>query len=419
MPTAAQIATAWGLRNVDAIEAAAARTGLEFAVACALVQKESGGRNVFGADKGGLYKGEEVTEAKYKSMLTKVLAGATSNGVGLTQITFAGSLKNGRRDGGFFREAEDQGLKLWVPLDNCLFGFALLLRLYNANGKSWAKAGQRYNGAAVYGTDLVKKIGEWRKRLASADDEPAPADPEETPMARKTWRGRRFDARTVEMLEEVARRTKAYVRPTQGSYNTSVGASAGTHAGGGAVDISCQSLPEADALEIVRVMREVGFAAWMRKPSEGNWPEHIHGIAIGCPDLAGGAARQVTAYKAGLSGLASGKKDRHAGMGIKPTTWEAYKAKRDGKPVLPEFPGVGAFVIGKTNPAVTTLGKALKKLGFDEHHDGDGYQPGPRFTEHDRANLRDYQRARAALKGDADGIPGPLTWLTLMTEAAK
>ncbi|MEU2992599.1 peptidoglycan-binding protein [Streptomyces griseoincarnatus] len=81
----------------------------------------------------------------------------------------------------------------------------------------------------------------------------------------------------------------------------------------------------------------------------------------------------------------------------------------------PPFPGRSAFVLGKTNPAVTTLDGGLIRRGFTRHHDGNGYQAGPRFTTHTRANVRDFQRATPALASDADGYPGPLTWRLLLS----
>lgn len=85
------------------------------------------------------------------------------------------------------------------------------------------------------------------------------------------------------------------------------------------------------------------------------------------------------------------------------------------KPVIPAFPGRKYFQSGANNKYVTQLGRQLKERGFAKRHDGDGYQPGPRWTEYDRLNVRDFQRSRAALKGDADGYPGPLTWKLLFS----
>lgn len=80
---------------------------------------------------------------------------------------------------------------------------------------------------------------------------------------------------------------------------------------------------------------------------------------------------------------------------------------------VPPFPGAGAFVLGKSHPAVTELDEVLVKGGWTKHHDGNGYQKGPRFTEYTRRNVSDFQRSRAELRGDPDGYPGPLTWKLL------
>jgi LysM repeat protein len=88
-------------------------------------------------------------------------------------------------------------------------------------------------------------------------------------------------------------------------------------------------------------------------------------------------------------------------------------ASSGGGQTVPPFPGTGAFVVGKRHPAVTELDRRLLAKGFARHHDGNGYQPGPLFTEHTRRNVADFQRSRAELRTDPDGYPGPLTWKLL------
>jgi hypothetical protein len=130
------------------------------------------------------------------------------------------------------------------------------------------------------------------------------------------------------MLEEVASLAgDAYVSPAQGSYSTSVGASAGTHSSGGAVDLGYRHLTEAQRHRIVREMRRVGFAAWYRREIKGLWPPHCHAIAIGCPDLAPGARQQVEAYRAGRNGLAGNGADDGPRDWVN-VTWESYKKGR-------------------------------------------------------------------------------------------
>lgn len=121
-----------------------------------------------------------------------------------------------------------------------------------------------------------------------------------------TWRGFKFDRLTIAAIEAAEELLGRKFRIMQGSYNQGkVGASAGTHDGGGAVDFAVEGLNNRD----VRVLRVVGFAAWHRIPSEGPWSEHIHAVLIGNERLAPSAARQVEAYKAGRNGLVSNKRD--------------------------------------------------------------------------------------------------------------
>ncbi len=88
----------------------------------------------------------------------------------------------------------------------------------------------------------------------------------------------------------------------QGSYTDALAASFGTHAGGGAVDISVRValtssvvLSETEQLDLVRALREAGFAAWLRLPTDLNPPVtlHIHAIAISDTELSEAARRQL------------------------------------------------------------------------------------------------------------------------------
>jgi hypothetical protein len=143
---------------------------------------------------------------------------------------------------------------------------------------------------------------------------------------RVTYKGKTFDSRTVAMLREVEKITGLDLQFSQGSYNANnVFASGGTHAGP-AVDVRTVPMKNRrQKLAVVKAMRRVGFAAWLRPYAPGVWGEHIHGIPIGAPDLSSAAAFQVKAYRNGRDGLAGNRPDPHAAMGVEPTTWERYK----------------------------------------------------------------------------------------------
>lgn len=123
-------------------------------------------------------------------------------------------------------------------------------------------------------------------------------------MERVIFRGKTVNVRTKAMLERAEARLGYELTVVQGSYNTGVGASAGTHDGGGAVDLSAW-----DHERKVLVLRQLGFAAWYRPTLPGVWNEHIHAIAIGDPDLSSGARNQVYAYYNGRDGLANNGPD--------------------------------------------------------------------------------------------------------------
>jgi hypothetical protein len=114
---------------------------------------------------------------------------------------------------------------------------------------------------------------------------------------------------------------------TQGSYTNAVEASFGTHAGGGAVDLSVIDSSDFTVLydeldSLIHALRQAGFAAWFRDFNdlyEGS-PVHIHAIAIGDRELSLAAREQLAGpfgYFWGYDGLPQNDKipqrDPHGG----------------------------------------------------------------------------------------------------------
>lgn len=155
------------LHNTTIIFAEAKATKLALPAACALMQKESGGRNVYGHDAGGMLSGfpDSVNKENFAAFWWMVKEhSAQSNGVGPCQITSQGLLQ----------QMMDQGLNPWVIAHNMHFGFDLLRRYYLAarlagEVRPWVVAGARFNGAVIYGEDLAKKIADWREALTDAE----------------------------------------------------------------------------------------------------------------------------------------------------------------------------------------------------------------------------------------------------------
>jgi hypothetical protein len=121
------------------------------------------------------------------------------------------------------------------------------------------------------------------------------------PYDRTTYDGNTVDWLTRAALEATAKRLGYDLTITQGSYNAGgVTASAGTHDGGGVVDLADWHWEEK-----VRELRRTGFAAWYRPAIAGLWPAHIHAVLQGNAKLAPAAKAQVAEYQAGRDGLAS------------------------------------------------------------------------------------------------------------------
>ncbi|MFI0449340.1 peptidoglycan-binding protein [Actinomadura sp. 6N118] len=137
-----------------------------------------------------------------------------------------------------------------------------------------------------------------------------------------------INTRTKKMLAEAKKRLGGRnLVLDQGSYNPGGDpTSKGTHDGGGVIDISVKGMNAATRTKVVRELRRVGFAAWVRSPKQGNWPWHIHATAINDTDLATPAQHQVGDYYLGLNGLANRGKDDGPKVPIR--TWEEYQRQR-------------------------------------------------------------------------------------------
>ncbi|GLW30058.1 peptidoglycan-binding domain-containing protein [Actinoplanes regularis] len=132
------------------------------------------------------------------------------------------------------------------------------------------------------------------------------------------------NARTQAMLAEAQRLLGYQLVLEQGSYNPGGDpTSAGTHDGGGVVDISVTGMNATKRTAVARALRRVGFAAWVRDPSQGDWPWHIHAAAINDTDLSSQAQHQIGDYYLGLNGLAGRGPDDGPKVSIQ--TWEQYQ----------------------------------------------------------------------------------------------
>lgn len=140
-----------------------------------------------------------------------------------------------------------------------------------------------------------------------------------------TYGGKRVNTRTATMLRAADAMFSWNLTLTQGSYTSSNPDSAGTHDGGGVVDISVSSLSTTQRWQTVRALRTVGFAAWLRTPSDG-FAYHIHANGISDPDMSRSARNQIHDYYFGRNGLANHAADNTPEAYRMPFTWwEQYQ----------------------------------------------------------------------------------------------
>jgi hypothetical protein len=171
--------------NPFALIRAAREAGIPIAAACAMIQQESGGANIYGHDVGGTFstntrrvtiqgksyaRGADipVTPSNWSIFMIKVALGEKSNGVGPAQITYAGDLPDGR-SGGYFRMMLERGLCPWRPHDNMLFGFEILAANFKRTN-NWARAFGHYNGGSTpnmeYGNKVARSMEAWEDWLS-------------------------------------------------------------------------------------------------------------------------------------------------------------------------------------------------------------------------------------------------------------
>ena len=189
-----------------------------------------------------------------------------------------------------------------------------------------------------YGTSTVSAYAAWQRSLGytgiDANGIPGPSSLTSLGSGRYTvtrtvstgsrtdsYGGKRVNTRTRNMLAAADGMLSWSLVITQGSYTSSNPSSAGTHDGGGVVDISVTNLTTTQRWQTIKALRTVGFAAWLRNPSQGDWPYHIHAAAVSDPDLASAARNQIHDYYFGKNGLANHAADDTPSAYRMPFTW--------------------------------------------------------------------------------------------------
>lgn len=123
-------------------------------------------------------------------------------------------------------------------------------------------------------------------------------------VAHLSFRGVLLDQLTIDAMLIAEHLLGYQLSFPQGSWSSGVVDSAGTHDGGGAVDVHIAGMGEAQQVSIVHALRQAGFAAWRRTPSEG-FVYHVHCIKIGDSQVSPAAAEQLVQWAAHQNGLKS------------------------------------------------------------------------------------------------------------------
>lgn len=213
-------------------------------------------------------------------------------------------------------------------------------------------------------------------------------------MKRVTVDGKTLNQRTADMLALWQFNALRDFYVVQGSYNAGgVTASAGTHDGGGALDISVYGMDLAEKKRVVREGRLAGFMAYYRPTLPGVWNEHIHAGALGDPEASDGLKTQFKEYYAGEDALADHAPDPDPRVPIK--VYPNVKLKK--------ISGLVAYRQFKTkNPKARMTVKRIQwvlneKLGTNLVCDG---VAGP-------ATRAAYKQWEKKIKAPAaDGVPG-------------
>jgi hypothetical protein len=194
----------------------------------------------------------------------------------------------------------------------------------------------------------------------------------------------------------------------QGSYNTTVEASKGTHDGGG-----CMDLAPFDWERKCRVLRQLGDTAWHRPAIPGVYGEHIHTVDAGCGNLASIAAAQVQDYRNKRNGLKGHAKDTQWRPDPIPAFkltkqliamfWPQAKTRRVRRVDLSKVREQALAGGTKPNPGVKLIQRALNKA-INARLLVDG-----KFGDVTKTAYTAWQKSLGFTGTDADGLPAKVS----------
>lgn len=193
--------------------------------------------------------------------------------------------------------------------------------LFTAQTAKAVRALEKKTRRTVDGKLSTGDLAALKKLLKPAFTEPKPN------YKHIGFRGVTLNGRTIEMVNQAEAWAKKHGVPPgwalyQGSFHSGTAASAGTHDGGGAIDLKTTASGKSSKQirVMVEALRRAGFAAYHRAAPAWS-PDHIHAIAIGDRELSSGARSQVREYFAGGDGLTGSAPDPHSAIGRPIPEW--------------------------------------------------------------------------------------------------
>ncbi len=147
-----RVISSYGMQNAQAcVEAQDAKNRPELSQCLAMLENESGGRNIFGGEGTACpeeWYEQEVTEPRYVVYRERRDKGFSPNGVGPTQIT----------DPGLQIDAQELG-GCWRPRLNMDVGFGFLHQLMVEHGSQGGF--EAYNGSGPAAVAYAERAMQW------------------------------------------------------------------------------------------------------------------------------------------------------------------------------------------------------------------------------------------------------------------
>jgi len=224
-----------------------------------------------------------------------------------------------------------------------------------------------------------------------------------------TWRGAVVCAHMVSDLDWIAAHVGNDISlrpiPGCGSYQTTTAASAGTHAGGGAIDFDLKPYTDAQARRVETVARSRLKLAYFRPPITGLWQKHVHVLFSECSQMSSAATTQFGQYERGLNALANNGPDTGT-RSYAAATMSAFRNRSNISAITTRgFTMADINTLTSQLNTLTNLVKGISTVQLTDEIGGTNPATGKPFTVKDALNriMGALPSGSAYLRKDSDG----------------